>query len=396
VCNSVPVSYSISGQVLDGSGNGIAGVSVSVGGGHTSTTDNGGNYTLSGLAAGTYTVMPTKAGFFFTPPTWDVVLSGNMNVNFISYPCMAPSGLNVCDLQPGDILLDRSTAYSAIFSIGGTYFTHAALYLGEVAAPGAGKETIMPRLAEAQGYMPDNNDDVWETALLNNSFWKGDGLIDWAVIRPNVSGTVKQGAIQYIRDRAAASGITFDLNAPRMTDDKFYCSKLVWRSYLDVPGGIDLEVNKGLGSTLLNFWVTPDDLFYSTEKGSLLVESKLGNNIARYLMTLWSPAHILLVDPTGLRTGYDPDTGTILTEIPNATYTAPPDSEVETISGVQVGEGWKVIVTGYDTGEYKLEYSYLLDGTISIIKSDTTALAQVDQYDIEDPLYVLFLPLVIR
>jgi hypothetical protein len=215
------------------------------------------------------------------------------------------------------------------------------------------------------------------------------------VIRPNITDFVKNEAIQYIRDKASAEGVTFDISASKWTTDKFYCSKLVWYSYL--ASGIDLEVDMGVGSNLLDWWVTPDDLFFSIVKGSTIVESKLGISLGQILLTLWSPAHILLVDPSGLRTGFDPDSGTILNEIPLATYTAPPSAEVETIAGIGVGDGWKVVVTGYASGEYVLEYRYIKPGTLTIIETGTTASGQVKEYPIEDPIsFETYLPLIIR
>ncbi|MBM4091423.1 MAG: DUF11 domain-containing protein [Planctomycetes bacterium] len=62
-----PVTYSISGQITDGSGHPISSATISDGAGHTATTDGNGNYTLSGLAAGTYTITPSKGGYTFTP-----------------------------------------------------------------------------------------------------------------------------------------------------------------------------------------------------------------------------------------------------------------------------------------------------------------------------------------
>ena len=73
------ITYSISGSVADGSGNGISGVSISDGAGHTATTDSGGNYTLIGLSAGTYTITPSKNGFNFTPLARTVTIT-NANV----------------------------------------------------------------------------------------------------------------------------------------------------------------------------------------------------------------------------------------------------------------------------------------------------------------------------
>lgn len=67
-------TFSISGQVMDGSNNGIADVSVSDGAGYTTTTDSSGNYTLSGLAAGTYTITPSKSGYTFSPASRSISL----------------------------------------------------------------------------------------------------------------------------------------------------------------------------------------------------------------------------------------------------------------------------------------------------------------------------------
>ena len=66
--------YTVSGRVTDGSSNGIAGVSISDGAGHTASTDSNGNYTLSGLAAGTYTITPSKSGYTFSPASLPVTV----------------------------------------------------------------------------------------------------------------------------------------------------------------------------------------------------------------------------------------------------------------------------------------------------------------------------------
>jgi len=60
-------TYSISGQLADGSGNPISGATISDGAGHTATTDSNGDYTLSGLEAGIYTITPSKSGYTFSP-----------------------------------------------------------------------------------------------------------------------------------------------------------------------------------------------------------------------------------------------------------------------------------------------------------------------------------------
>ncbi|MBX7234488.1 MAG: carboxypeptidase regulatory-like domain-containing protein [Caldilineales bacterium] len=59
--------FSISGQVLDASGRAIPCATVSAGPGHSTATDDDGNYTLTGLQAGSYAVTPSKPGYTFAP-----------------------------------------------------------------------------------------------------------------------------------------------------------------------------------------------------------------------------------------------------------------------------------------------------------------------------------------
>jgi len=68
------VTYSISGRVVDGSGNPIPDVTISDNAGHTTTTGSDGRYILSGLAAGTYTITPSKSGYIFSPASRTVTV----------------------------------------------------------------------------------------------------------------------------------------------------------------------------------------------------------------------------------------------------------------------------------------------------------------------------------
>ena len=62
------VMYSISGQIGVFSGSGLAGVTLSLNGSSTVTTDSSGNYVFSGVrAGGSYTLVPSLAGFVFSP-----------------------------------------------------------------------------------------------------------------------------------------------------------------------------------------------------------------------------------------------------------------------------------------------------------------------------------------
>src|SRR5450759_3213581 len=63
---STPATYGVSGTVTL-SGAALAGATITLTGGATSTTDASGNYSFAGLANGNYTVTPTKAGTVFSP-----------------------------------------------------------------------------------------------------------------------------------------------------------------------------------------------------------------------------------------------------------------------------------------------------------------------------------------
>ncbi len=72
----LPNTYSIRGRVLDGVGNGVAGVTVSDGT-RTATTDADGYYTLRDVPTGTYALTVTHEGYTFIPPTRSVTVNGD-------------------------------------------------------------------------------------------------------------------------------------------------------------------------------------------------------------------------------------------------------------------------------------------------------------------------------
>ena len=70
----VRTSFWISGRVVDGSGLGISGVTVSAGSGGSATTDANGDYVINHVITGTYTLTPTKLCHSFSPPTRTVTV----------------------------------------------------------------------------------------------------------------------------------------------------------------------------------------------------------------------------------------------------------------------------------------------------------------------------------
>ena len=75
----IPIYSTISGKVVnaDNNNNPLAGVTVSLSNGATTTTDTNGNYTFGGVAAGSYTLTPSKSGMSFAPSTRSVTVPPN-------------------------------------------------------------------------------------------------------------------------------------------------------------------------------------------------------------------------------------------------------------------------------------------------------------------------------
>ncbi|MFN8495673.1 MAG: Calx-beta domain-containing protein [Caldilineaceae bacterium] len=116
--NFVQLAFIISGQVTNNSGAALSGVTISATGptNMSTTTDSGGNYTLSNLVAGTYTVTPSKSSYTFSPPSRVVIVPPNAAVgNFIgavSNRAPVANAQNVTTVQntPVNIMLTASDA----------------------------------------------------------------------------------------------------------------------------------------------------------------------------------------------------------------------------------------------------------------------------------------------
>jgi type IV pilus assembly protein PilY1 len=87
--NAAPGTYSISGSVVDSTGNKLQGVTITiydntnavVG---TATTGSNGSYSLSGFSNGTYTATPTLTGYTFSPASQSVPVN-NSDVNGVNF-----------------------------------------------------------------------------------------------------------------------------------------------------------------------------------------------------------------------------------------------------------------------------------------------------------------------
>lgn len=81
-------TYTISGRVTDGQGNGLPGVAISAGAAGSVETGADGSYAFTNLAAGTYTLTPALSGYTFTPPSRQVTLTsaGSTSQDFVAAP----------------------------------------------------------------------------------------------------------------------------------------------------------------------------------------------------------------------------------------------------------------------------------------------------------------------
>jgi hypothetical protein len=94
--SSPPIpSFTISGQVKDGSGAPISGASLNLFGTFIRSTqsDAAGAYSFTGLAAGNYPIVISKSGFGFNPPSITLDnLTSNQTVNFNGFVSFSISG----------------------------------------------------------------------------------------------------------------------------------------------------------------------------------------------------------------------------------------------------------------------------------------------------------------
>ncbi|HAU30966.1 MAG: Uncharacterized protein XD78_0493 [Desulfotomaculum sp. 46_296] len=132
--------------------------------------------------------------------------------------------LDLSLLEPGDILLGGN--HGSSYGI----FTHAGLYAGDNQVVDMGASSGV-YLTEAQDYYN----------------------YDWAaILRVKAGSGQKKAAVDYALSQ---TGKPFFILAPRKEDGLWYCTKLIYHSYL--RQGINLESAK-------EYWILPDSLLKSS------------------------------------------------------------------------------------------------------------------------------------
>jgi len=285
-------------------------------------------------------------------------------------PCeVSPTtDLDSCLLKPGDLLFVRGTGtFESLIKIG-SWWSHVALYVGD------------EKIVQAAPY-DDDVRDVEEVSLRDSDWWRSDAntyVQDWLVLRPKVSDDVKKYIVADAKLWAGPPELIYQTpvldNAPLDDETIFYCSKLVWRAYY--RNGYNLDITRWKAFGLYEKIVTPGDLANSQSEvvqvkdislpKIIIMVSPLGAVLSENQLSVSktnpdeinNPAHLLLVDPQGRRTGYDPTVEVIYNEIPGAFY-AGKDTPFENISVIGDVKNWQVIVSGAAQGSYQLGAEYV-------------------------------------
>jgi len=271
----------------------------------------------------------------------------------------APNGLNTCDLQAGDILLSQQVGglYAAENLLFNGYWTHAGIYNG------------CGMITESSGHC-DSWWQLWTCSdepgvevkpIEDSGFWSAP---DWAILRTKSDGGKRDAAVAYAK---AQDPKKYNWLYPdKWTEDKFYCSQLVWCAYQ--KQGVDLDSNRGAINALTKWvgpWgvadaagvmaaVPPDDIYFDDDVTLVKQRPGIGAALRRAVLRILSPAHLYVTDPEGRHTGIDPATGQVVEEIPGVFYSGP-DVEPEFLSIQDMAGTWDVQTIGTDEGSYTLQ-----------------------------------------
>jgi hypothetical protein len=331
-------AYTLAGRIVDADHAPVAGVHVTVGRRfpRRAHSDADGRFTVANLPPGHY-VVDVDAPDHHLQPASPLVISVEETpdpqppLEIRAYACRAPSGLNLCALRPGDILLELTPEGADWPQLGGTYFTRAGLFVGfdddgprlvyvtgqtpddpPADEPDNG-EPIENGDGEAEHLHPGSNDAtspgwaITESSLLDAPIWHDATTLDWAVNRPPVSGAVAQRAADRGRELAADPSLQYgffdeDGLSPLNTQDatRAYDSLLIVRAYAQAEH--TLTPIDPSGPTALQGWITPDDLYRQT--GQIQRRMRHADERALFFRIESGPVHLTLVGDNGVRMGH--------------------------------------------------------------------------------------------
>jgi hypothetical protein len=312
------------------------------------------------------------------------------------------SGIDGCALQPGDILVDRGSPTNAITlintALGDTYWTHAAIVLGYLNLDYDDPQPTASDCDHVEPRFPGDLDPDCELVIaeatpgvahpvrirkLSETVWGNDpaGNTDWNVVRlDGVPASMRRLAAKKLRDLLlfglgaimpgnhprncsgcdveewGASGGHYLLLDSSRGPNYFYCSSLVWWAYNEV--GVDLDggaFENWPWEVVVQRFVTPDEVVGRAETEPRYLRLPWPKGMVH---AIFSPAHLMLTDHLGRRTGKTAD-GTLYEEIPGAIWRD--SGESESVSTLDGDPTWLLTISGFDTGKYTLVSRYAGD-----------------------------------
>jgi alpha-tubulin suppressor-like RCC1 family protein len=308
-------------------------------------------------------------------------------------PCALPSciaaenGLNVCDLQQGDVLLAHNggiytAAQEALFD---GYWGHAGIYVGDgVVVESYGSVNC----GDVNSFLClGGNPGVQARPMRLSSGESFSRAQNWAIMRPTATAQQKATASQYAIAQIG-KGYNWNLVDKERTD-AFYCSQLVWRAYQTV--GIDLDSNLSALSAIAKWRgpfglvtgaavlaaVPPEDIWLSP---SVTFVKGGGQGLNPSLFRMLSPANLYVTDPMGRHVGVDPLSGITVNEVPGAFFSGP-NSYPQFISLADAEGPWGVSAIGTGTGAYTLQVaSYGSESDVITQAAGSTVPGQMDSF----------------
>jgi hypothetical protein len=280
------------------------------------------------------------------------------------------NGIDTCKLRPGDVFVWRFTGFSSTIEeeLGSTYFSHMGIVLGRWRLsnnPFAHVEVVMADITPNRtigsvegelGLMAADSTSIGEAppdGPVAAGVYRGAGLAlaaREAAARAAMSIAMDHGAANPANQGIAgwaAPDADYAHSPFAFGPDAFYCSSYVGRAF-GLEHNPQLIWPLGLVPMLLEAYFTPDDLLaWLPGRAAVTTFGKQKGGV----ISLLSPAHVLVTDPLGRRAGLD-SSGTFWAEIPEAVWRQ--TAVNESVTAPEIDATWSVTLSGHDEGLYHL------------------------------------------
>jgi hypothetical protein len=291
------------------------------------------------------------------------------------------NGIDTCKLRPGDVYVWRHTGAKATLEeeLGSTYFSHMGIVVGRWATSSASPqlEVVLADVTPGR-VLSSKKAEMAFTAAGGTDLSQGppDGPVAVGVYRAGaLTLSAREAAARFAMNTVLAHGAgdnqlpsgdwpapdgSYSLDPFAFGPDGFYCSSFVarafglvrnpeadWNPSLIWPFSVTALV-ADLALELAQSHLTPDDMLaWLPGRAAVTTFGKQKGGV----ISLLSPAHVLLTDPSGRLSGVDAS-GTTWDEIPEAVWRQTAVSE--SVSAPEIDGAWAVTLSGHAEGVYHL------------------------------------------